>query len=160
MTDDDAPKPLAELLHPGSTLMVGTDTIDGVVEFRPLTVARVQGHRLEILMDTSAPWTDTLHDGDRAYVTVSDTRSNTWLSLVGTLSTTTDPTVIDELWNPFAGAYFDEGRDTPGITVLYIDGQEGRYWAAPSGRLGSLISMVKAKLGSPEESGDHGAIKI
>ena len=34
------------------------------------------------------------------------------------------------------------------------------YWSTPSGRLGSLISIVKAKFGNPENSGKHGDVKL
>lgn len=160
MTDHDVPKSLTELVEPGSTLMVGIESAGAVVEFRPLTVASVESDRVEILLDTSAPWTRSLQDGGRAHVTMGDTRSNTWISLSGTVSTTTDASVIDELWNPFADAYFDDGRDTPGITVLRIDGDSGAYWSTPSGRVGSLISLVKAKLGDPSDSGESGPVAL
>jgi general stress protein 26 len=105
---DDASKPLADLVHPGTTLMVGFDSAASPLAFRPLTVARVAGDRVEILLDTTEPWAKALHDGDVAHVTLSDTRENTWASLRGTISMTTDPTLIDELWTPLAAAYFDE----------------------------------------------------
>ncbi len=158
--DDDTAKPLSDLLEPGSTLMVGVESAAFPLEFRPLTVAKVSGSRIEILLDTSEPWAKAIGTGDRTFVTLSDNRSNTWVSLRGTVSTTTDPAAIDELWNPFADAYFDEGRETPGITVLRIEGDEGRYWTTPSGRLGSLISVVRAKLGDAEDSGEQGAVAI
>ena len=157
--DEDAPKQLHELLKPGSTLMVGTD-VDSSLEFRPLTVAGIWGNRIQILLDTNESWVSSLRDGDLAHVTMSDTKENTWVSLRGVASTTTDRTLIDELWNPFAGAYFENGRDTPGIAVLQIDAEDGRYWTSPSGTLGSLISMVKAKFGSAEQSGEHGDIAL
>jgi len=68
--------------------------------------------------------------------------------------------LIDELWNPFAAAYFDNGRDSPGIAVLRVIGERGTYWSTPSGRIGSLISMVKARFGDPEQSGEHGDVKL
>jgi len=160
MNHDDAPKSLVDLVEPGSTLMVGTESTFGALEFRPLTASAVTADRIDILVDTSAPWTEHLADGARAYVTMSDTRKNTWLSLDGRVSTTTDAAAIDELWSPAADAYFDEGRDTPGITVLRIEGDAGAYWSTPSGRIGSLISMVKAKLGEPADSGQSGTIAL
>ncbi len=160
MTADEHDKPLDELLEPGSTLMVGTDAPATELEFRPLTVARCDGAVIEILLDTNEDWVTSLGDGDRVYVTMSDTRNNTWVSLRGTASTTTDPELIDELWNPFAGAYFDQGRETPGIAVMRIDADQGRYWTTPSGRVGNLISMVKAKLGGAEQSGEHGDVRL
>jgi general stress protein 26 len=152
-------KPLDDLLEPGSTLMVGTTEADGL-QFRPLTVARARGGRVEILLDTSESWAGALRDGDAVSVTMSDNRTNTWLWFRGTASTLTDPQLIDELWNPMAAAYFDDGRDTPGIAVLVIDADEGRYWTTPSGRVGSLISMIKAKVTGPDASGDHGDIAV
>ena len=71
-----------------------------------------------------------------------------------------EPALIDELWNPAAEAFFDEGRDSPGIAVLGMTGSSGRYWSSPSGRLGSVIAMIKAKLGDPEESGEHGDVAL
>jgi general stress protein 26 len=147
-------------MEPGSTLMVGTRTAQSETEFRPLTVARCQGDSIEILLDSNEEWVTAFTDGDPVLVTMSDNRKNTWLSLRGTGSTTTDPVLIDELWNPFAGAYFEQGRETPGIAVMHIVADEGRYWSSPSGRIGSLISMVKAKLGSPERSGEHGDVRL
>ena len=159
MSDLDEPKALGDLLDVGTTMMVGTEAPDGVA-FRPLTVASVDADRIGILVDMTAPWAAALQDGDAVHVTVSDTRHNLWLWLVGRATVTTDPAVIDELWNPFAGAYFDEGRDSPGIGVMYVHGESGSYWSTPSGRIGSLISLVKAKLGDPEESGSHGDLAL
>jgi general stress protein 26 len=158
MDRDDAAKPLDELMDAGSTLMVGTGGVD--LEFRPMTVARVRGDTIEMLLDTNEEWARSLNDGDVAHVTMSDNRTNTWVSLRGAASVSSDPGLIDELWNPAAGAYFDEGRETPGIAVLQIAGERGTYWSSPSGRIGSLISMVKAWFGDPEESGEHGDVKL
>jgi general stress protein 26 len=158
--DDDTAKSLEELLEPGSTVMVGTASPQDVWQFRPLTVARVRGSRIQVLLDTNEEWVRRFDGGDRVYVTMSDARTNTWLSLYGTATITEDSQLIDELWNPFAAAYFDEGRDTPGIAVLQFDGEEGRYWSTSSGRLGSLISLIKAKVGGPEDAGEHGDIEF
>lgn len=156
MHDDDAPKPLTDLLDAGTTVMVGS-TVRGELQFRPLTVAGLDGG-IQILLDTNEEWVRALEPAEVLQVTLSDDRSNNWAWMSGRHSLTTDPTVIDELWSPFADAFFDEGRDTPGVAVLTIDVGEGRYWSAPSGRIGSLISMVRAKLGDAEQSGEHGDI--
>jgi general stress protein 26 len=158
MDRDDAAKPLDALMEPGTTLMVGTGGVE--LEFRPMTVARVRDDTIEMLLDSNEHWVRSLGDGNVAYVTMSDNRANTWVSLRGSVSLSHDPALIDELWNPAAGAYFDNGRDTPGIAVLQITGEEGTYWSSPSGRIGSLIAMVKAQLGDPEQSGEHGDVAL
>ncbi|MCU1386929.1 MAG: pyridoxamine 5-phosphate oxidase [Ilumatobacteraceae bacterium] len=129
-------------------------------EFRPLTVARATDNRIEILLDTSEPWAKDIHDGDSAVATLSDNRKNAWASMHGRATLTTDAEAIDDLWNPAAAAFFDNGRQSVGIAVLRIAVDSGHYWSAPSGRLGNLITMVKAKLGSSEDSGEHGPITV
>ena len=159
MKDDDPAKPLDELMQPGTTLMVGTGP-DAGAELRPLTVARVHGDVIDILVDGSAEWALAYRDGDPVLAVQSDNRENTWAWIRGTGMLTADQALIDELWNPFAAAYFEQGRETPDITVLRIQAEDGRYWSSPSGRLGSLISTIKAKLGDPEQSGEHGDVKV
>lgn len=156
----DPPKTLSELLDPGMTLMVGTPSSTGVLDSRPLTVADVQGDMIRVLVDTTAEWADQARAGETAHVTVNDNRKNTWIALDARMALSTDDDEIDELWNPFAGAYFDDGRDSPNIGVLHIDVKVGTYWTAPSGRVGALISMLKAKVSGAGESGEHGAIAL
>lgn len=155
--DDDPAKPLSDLMSPGTTLMVA---VTPGTDFRPLTVARVDGDRIDILLDTNEAWVAALSEGAPAAVTLSDNRENVWASLLATLSISNDPAEIDELWNPFADSYFDEGRDTPGIAVLHVDIEDGRYWTTPAGRLGSMVSVLKAKFGDAEQSGEHGDVQV
>jgi general stress protein 26 len=155
MTNDDEARVPDTLMKPGSTLMVGTQ-VHGRLEFRPLTVARIQGSRIDVLLDSNEEWVRAFDNGERVEVTMGDNRENVWVGASGTARCVHDESLIDELWNPFADAYFDNGRQTPGIAVFEIDLERGRYWTTTSGRLGSLISAVKAKLGGPEDSGEHG----
>ena len=157
--DTHESKAVNDLMEPGATLMVGSH-VSGKLEFRPLTAGRVSEALIEILVDGSEDWVKCIVSGDPVYVTLSDTRQNTWVSLNGNMSTTTDPSTIDELWSSFASVYFDNGRATPGITVLRIECHDGQYWSTASGRIGTLISAVKAALGSPENSGSRGKLKL
>jgi general stress protein 26 len=160
MTNDDPAKALADLLDPGDTLMVGTSDLSGDWSFRPLTVAAVSDdERIEILLDTNEAWIADLARGD-VLVTMGDSRDNTWVWMRGVATIDYDDSEIDRLWNPAAAAYFDNGRESPGIAVLQIEPTAGRYWSTGSGRLGSLLSMVRAKLGSPEQSGEHGDLDV
>jgi general stress protein 26 len=157
-SDDDQQRSLESLLGPGTTCMVGTASgVDGALEFRPLTVARVDGSYVDVLLDTRERWVGEFTNGDVVHATLSDNRSNDWAHVAGTGTVLHDEALIDELWNPFAGAYFDDGRTTPGIAVFRLRVEQGRYWSTPSGRLGSVISMVAAALGrgsSGAEAGD------
>lgn len=154
-----ATRSLDDLLEPGSTLMVGTTSgLDHRLEFRPLTVAQVSGDVVDILLDTQEEWVARFSAGDIVHATLSDNRSNDWAHLVGNATISHDPALIDELWSPFAAAYFEDGRDTPGIAVFRIAIGSGRFWSTPSGRIGSLVSMVSAALGGDRAAGEHGDV--
>jgi len=158
MDNNSDPKDLSELVEPGSTLMVTFPNSDHA-DARPLTAGRISGDRVEMLVDGRRPWA-AVTPGTRVHATLSDNRSNVWATMSGSASISTDPQLIDELWNPAASAYFDDGRDSDGLAVLQISVEEGRYWSSPSGRIGSLISMAKAALGDGEDGGEHGAIDV
>jgi len=158
MTNPDPDKPLAELVEGGTTVMFGT-MMAGRFESRPLTIAAVDGNRLSILVDTTSPWVGALSADSSAHLTVSDTRENTYVSLDGDARVHRDPATIERLWTPFAGAFF-EGKDDPRLAVLEFDAESGSYWTAPSGRIGSLVSMVRAKLGDHDDAGDHGDVAV
>jgi general stress protein 26 len=160
MDEPEETKSLADLMDPGTTLMVATMRPTGRFDSRPLTVADVSNNTIRVLIDTSAAWAKEILGGVDAHVTLSDNRKNTWASLTTSVEITDGNAEINELWNPFASAYFDDGRNSAGIGVMHIRVESGTYWTSPSGRLGSIISMIKAKVGSPNESGDHGRVDV
>ena len=158
-SSDDQQRSLESLFEPGTTCMIGTTSgANDALEFRPLTVARVDGTHVYVLLDTRERWVGEFTDGDVVHVTLSDNRSNDWAHVAGTGTVLHDEALIDELWNPLAGAYFDDGRATPGIAVFRLIVEQGRYWSTPSGRFGSVISMVSAALGRGSSGADKGDI--
>ena len=53
----ETPRSLDDLLEPGTTLMVGTRSGQrDDLEFRPLTVARVDDGQIQVLLDTNEQW--------------------------------------------------------------------------------------------------------
>ena len=154
---DDAAKPLADLFDGGDTVMLMT-MIGEEHSSRPMTVAAVDGDRLSLLVDTTADWYRAVASGTAVvHVTLSDVRHNEFAALNGTALVSTDRHEIDRLWNAAASAFFD-GKDDPHLAVLHFDVEDGQYWDAPSGRLGSLVAMARAAIGGNEAAGDHGSI--
>ena len=157
MADPAAPRPLDDLVDNGDTVML-TTTVDGRPSSRPMTVAGVSGDRLDFLVDTTTEWVeDVARGGAVVHVTISDTRGNTYLALNGTATMTDDRAEIDRLWNPAASAFFD-GQDDPILAVLNFAITDGQYWDSPSGRIGSLLALVKAAVGGHDDAGDHGPV--
>jgi general stress protein 26 len=157
---DNEPRSLGDLLRPGSTLMVGTSSDGSMFESRPLTVAAVDADAVRMLIDRRADWAANLGDGDMVLATLSDNRENSWVSLTGTLWLSNSQEEIDELWSVPAEAFFDGGRQAPGLAILGIDVKVGAFWSTPSGHLGSLITLVKAKLTDGKDVGAHGDVAL
>lgn len=157
MTEDTAKK-LDDLFAPGDTVMLMT-MIDGAHSSRPMTVAGVEGSRLSFLVDARTEWFDPVAAGRAdVHVTLADVRHNTYAALNGPTRVSRDPGEIALLWSPAAGAFFD-GENDPSIAVLHVTATDGQYWDSPSGRLGTLFALAKAKVtGDDEAAGDHGRI--
>jgi len=148
---------LTDLFDGGDTVMVMT-MIGDEHSSRPMTVAGVHDNCLDMLVDTTADWYSAVAAGTAVvHLTLSDVRHNEFAALNGSATVSTDRAEIDRLWNPGAAAFFD-GKDDPNLAVLHFSVDDGQYWDAPSGRLGSLIAMVKAAVGGDEAAGQQGPI--
>ena len=51
---------------------------------------------------------------------------------------------------PCGAAYFDQ--DDPNVAVLRFDVSDGEFWDGPSGRLGSVVALLRAKLAGEERT--------
>lgn len=76
-------------------------------------------------------------------MTFVDKGHNIWASAEGELTIDMDREVIDRLWNPFVGAWF-EGRDDPKMRLVRFDAREAQLWEDGS----SLVAGVKMLMGS------------
>jgi general stress protein 26 len=150
-------KTLSEALDGLRFAMVATadPSHGGTWKARPLALAGSDDHVLRFLVGVDADWVEGLETtGSPTTVTFSDPSKNTWVALQGSARTTDDRSLVAELWNPAAGAYFD-GKDDPSIRVLEVSVEYGEFWDGPSGRIGQALTLARAALGKPAgEQGD------
>ena len=72
----------------------------------------------------------------------------------------TDQAKIDELWNPIAGAWFEDGKDDPDVRLIRVDLTEAEVWATDGG-LKFLYETAKAHVtGEMPDMGEHGTIRF
>ena len=81
-----------------------------------------------------------------SHVNVSLQSGDNYLSIAGTASVTRDGALIDELWNPYAEAWFEQGRDDPAVALLKVHADSAEYWTVDSPKPIALIKTVKAIL--------------
>lgn len=84
-----------------------------------------------------------------------------YLSVYGDAFIYRDKEKIDELWNPIAKAYFEEGKDDPDITVIKVTPSNVYYWDDKNGRVVSLIKTAAAMVtGNSNDGGVEGMLIV
>lgn len=63
-------------------------------------------------------------------------------SIRGNLRVDTDRAVVERLWNPFVGAWY-EGKDDPKLRLLRLDAEDAEVWMDAN----SMVAGVKMLLG-------------
>ena len=134
-------------LESDRTVMLGLDgQEDG--HARPMT-AQAEERRSPIWFFTSADnvLVQQLGEGSgRAIAGFASKGHDLFASIRGSLRVDTDRAVVDRLWNPFVGAWY-EGKDDPKLRLLRLDAEDAEVWADAS----SLLAGVKMLFGSDPE---------
>ncbi|HEU0098795.1 MAG TPA: pyridoxamine 5'-phosphate oxidase family protein [Allosphingosinicella sp.] len=81
--------------------------------------------------------------GNRAIATFAAKGHDLFATVHGSLRVDKDRAAIDRLWNPFAAAWYEEGKDDPKLVLLRLDAERAEIWLDGS----SFVAGVKALLG-------------
>jgi len=125
------------------TMMLGLDGVeDG--HARPMT-AQFEHERGPIWFFTTNDnaLVQALERGERAIAAFASKGHDLFATVHGRLSVDNDRVVIDRLWNRFAAAWYEGGKDDPRLTLLRLDAERAEIWADAS----SLVAGVKVLLG-------------
>jgi len=160
-TQTDQRAAISDIVHGAHTALLTTVSEDGNLHARPLAVQdkTFHGTLRFLVQDGSEKVEDIARD---PHVNVSIESQGGYLSIAGIATVTQDDSVVDELWSPFAEAWFPEGRQDPSIRLLTVEGVSVEYWTQDTGPVGSLVQMFKAALGkqSQPDTGDHGTVEL
>ncbi|MFG3555056.1 pyridoxamine 5'-phosphate oxidase family protein [Micromonospora sp. NPDC047557] len=89
-------------------------------------------------------------------VAFSDQKHNAWVSVSGTANEGFDAERAKRLWNPLLKAWFPDGLDTPGLTLIKVHASSAEYWESPSSRVVNLLGFAKAAVtGHPPAPGEN-----
>jgi general stress protein 26 len=125
------------------TMMLGLDGVeDG--HARPMT-AQFEEERSPIWFFTSKDngIVEKLPQGNRAIATFVSKGHDLYATVHGSLTLDNDRATIDRLWNPFAAAWYEHGKDDPKLALLRFDAERAEIWLDGS----SLVAGVKALFG-------------
>lgn len=156
---DDSAK-IIELMRKDHTVMVSTVLESGSIQSRPMTVQKVE--------DDGTLWFFARDDGPFAeqlsahpQVNVAFAGSGHWVSLAGNARLEHNRARIDELWDSATDAFFPDGKQTPGLTLIAVIPDSAEYWDQPGGGAGALLNFVKAKVtGGTYDGGTSGSTEL
>lgn len=66
------------------------------------------------------------------------------VSLSGIATVTRDAALIDRLWNPWAEAWFEDGRDDPSVALLEVTADTIEFWHIDKPAVIRAIEVAKA----------------
>jgi len=89
----------------------------------------------------------------RVHLMYSNDSKHHYLSLSGYAELLDDKQKIEELWNPFINAWFEEGKNDPNVSVIKVVPEEGHYWDTQNGKLLSLLKIAVATITGKEMDG-------
>lgn len=146
---------LNELLKKFRFAMVTTRAEDGALHAHPLTVQETESDGdLWFIVGTHASAVE--HVRRDAKVGLSFSSDSTWLSLAGEAEIVDDLAKLKDLWSATVEAWFPDGPESPGVTLLRVNALSGEYWESAGGRLATAIALVTSKVtGERPQGGEN-----
>jgi general stress protein 26 len=144
-TERELADKLWKALKSDRTLMLGLAGVDEG-HSQPMTALLADDRPHGPIWFFTASDTDlvkALGQGHRAIAHFAAKGHDLFASIHGKLVADDDRAVIDELWNPFAAAWFEGGKTDPKLKVLRLDPEHAQVWLNES----SLFAGVKLLLG-------------
>ncbi|MEJ2005328.1 MAG: pyridoxamine 5'-phosphate oxidase family protein [Cyclobacteriaceae bacterium] len=97
-----------------------------------------------------------IRDNRDVCITFSDPDNQVYVSLSGKAQLTQDRELIDRYWNPWAEAWFENGKQDPDVAVLKIKISKGEHWDADENKLIQAIEIAKSNVtSSTPDLGDN-----
>jgi len=145
---------LNDLLKKFRFAMVTTRAGDGALHAHPLTVQETESDGdLWFIVGTHASAVEHVRRDPK--VGLSFSSDSTWLSLAGEAEVVDDLAKLTELWSTSVEAWFPDGPEAPGVTLLRVNALSGEYWGTAGGRIATAIALVTSKVTGERPKGSE-----
>ena len=144
-SSNDGSKHVAELVSDAKVAMLTTMTPDGKHVSRPMGLqeAEFDGDLWFFAYDASAK-VSQIRANPQVNVSFSNNKSSSWTSISGLAEIVQDRQKAEKLYSPALKAWFPEGLETPGITLIRVHSDSAEYWEGPSSTIGFALGTVRA----------------
>ncbi len=162
-TEQERRDKVRELVADAKICMLTTMTADGRHVSRPMAVQDVE-------FDGDL-WYFAYGDSDlvqqiavhpQVNVAFSDSKHHNWISVSGAAERVEDRAKAEELWSAPLKAWFPDGLDTPGLTLVKVHAETAEYWeAAHSSKVITLLGYAKAAVtGKTPDAGENETVRL
>ena len=143
MTDDTDLETIRSIIDAAKVAVLTTTSPSGELHSRPLAVLDdvFEGSIWFFTQDPS-PKSEDIAANPEVNVAYADSKG--YLSIAGTATIEHNPTRIDQLWNPMAEAWFENGRDDPSVALLRVDARSAEYWSSDKPGVVRAFEIAKA----------------
>lgn len=153
MTDTEATRHVAELVDRAQIAMLTTMTTSGQHVSRPMALQEAEfDGDLWFFAYEDSPKVAELRAHPEVNVSFSNDKQSEWTSISGRAETVHDRARVDELWSAPMKAWFPDGKDTPGLTLIKVRADTAEYWESSSSKVVRLIGAARAAVtGDPDK---------
>ena len=143
-TNDDR-RHIADLVSTAKVAMLTTTTAEGKQVSRPMGLqeAEFDGDLWFFAYQDSAK-VSQIKAHPEVNVSFSDSKHASWTSIAGRAEIVHDQAKAEELYSPTLKAWFPDGLETPGLTLIKIHADTAEYWEGPSSTVGFVLGAVRA----------------
>lgn len=162
MSDQKAKKKVIDLIESIKTCMFTTQDNNNELRTRPMHTTDVEEDgTIWFFTDAYSDKVDEFQENHPVSLGYANTSDDDYVSISGHATLVRDRAVLEEKWSPFLKAWFPDGLDTKGISLIKVKPKTAEYW---DGADSSIVQMIKIgyaiATGQKHESGEHGQVKM
>lgn len=154
---------LKELIKDIQITMLVTQDEHGHLHSRPMGMQQVDfTGELWFFTDKGSDKINHIQRNPYVNLAFSENSKSSYVSASGRAEVVDDKGKMAELWNVFLKAWFPDGLETPGITLIRVDVETAEYWDSPSNKVVQLVGFAKAILTGKEadDLGENASVNL
>ncbi|WP_434969955.1 pyridoxamine 5'-phosphate oxidase family protein [Microbacterium sp. bgisy207] len=145
VTGTEALSRAQELVEEIDVAMLTTRDENGNLVSRPMSTRRMDGTGdIWFFTDADTKKVEEAESDDEVGLSYCDPKGMRYVSVAGRARIVHDDALMQELYSPSLEVWFEDGLDTPGITLLRVTPVEIEFWEPGQNRLEQAAGMLKA----------------
>ncbi len=143
-SQDDRGK-VIELVKRARSAMVTTTAPGGGLVSRPMAVQEAEfDGDLWFFASGDSGMVRQIQSHPGVNVSLANDKNSEWTSIAGTAEIVDDRAKSESLWSRPLQAWFPQGLDTPGLTLVKVTSETAEYWDAATSKVRQLLGLGRA----------------